>query len=54
MGTDEDPGIIPRFCEELFSRIEEKPSAAEVSYKVELSYFEIFFGHRGFLPLCMA
>eukprot|EP00668_Euglena_longa_P004630 GGOE01005401.1.p1 GENE.GGOE01005401.1~~GGOE01005401.1.p1 ORF type:complete len:1608 (+),score=424.81 GGOE01005401.1:48-4871(+) len=42
MGIDEDPGIIPRFCEELFARVEETPPSAEVSFKVELSYFEIY------------
>uniref|UniRef100_A0A7S1JCJ0 Kinesin motor domain-containing protein n=1 Tax=Eutreptiella gymnastica TaxID=73025 RepID=A0A7S1JCJ0_9EUGL len=43
MGPAEDVGIIPRFCEELFSTIVENSSTApEVSFKVELSYFEIY------------
>ncbi|CAJ0564179.1 unnamed protein product, partial [Mesorhabditis spiculigera] len=41
MGTSEQPGIIPRLCDAVFSRIEETTSE-ELSYKVEVSYMEIY------------
>ena len=44
MGTQEQPGLIPRTCEDLFERIEsnENPS---VSYSVRVSYFEVYNEH---------
>lgn len=41
MGVDENPGLIPRTCEDLFDRIESNPSP-DVSYSVRVSYFEIY------------
>ena len=41
MGSRSDPGLIPRLCNELFSRIAE-PTDKKVSYSVEVSYMEIY------------
>lgn len=58
MGYKEEEGIIPRFSNELFTRIKEMSDASEkvcasplttlplmfvkTSFKVEVSYFEIY------------
>lgn len=39
IGTKEQPGVIPRMCEELFDRISSMPSK---KYRVELSMCEIY------------
>ncbi|KAJ6144896.1 hypothetical protein N7470_008791 [Penicillium chermesinum] len=44
MGTPEQPGLIPRTCEDLFQRIEDSPSP-DVSYNVRVSYFEVYNEH---------
>ena len=44
MGTPEEPGIIPRTCEDLFQRIENNTSP-HISYAVRVSYFEIYNEH---------
>ncbi|XP_011878634.1 PREDICTED: uncharacterized protein LOC105567951 [Vollenhovia emeryi] len=41
MGTKEDPGLIPRLCEGIFSKIEQK-SEHERIYRVTVSYLEIY------------
>lgn len=41
MGTVEQRGIIPRICDALFDRILET-GCAETSFKVEVSYMEIY------------
>ncbi|XP_059481863.1 kinesin-like protein KIF13A isoform X5 [Neocloeon triangulifer] len=41
MGAQSDSGIIPRLCDTLFERIAESQSA-ELSFKVEVSYMEIY------------
>ncbi|KAJ1173511.1 hypothetical protein NDU88_005343 [Pleurodeles waltl] len=41
MGFGEEQGIIPRFCEDLFSQIA-KTEAKQISYHLEMSYFEIY------------
>ncbi|KAF2762703.1 kinesin [Pseudovirgaria hyperparasitica] len=44
MGTAEQPGLIPRTCEELFFRIENEPSP-NTNYHVHVSYFEVYNEH---------
>ena len=44
MGTPEQPGLIPRTCEDLFQRIESNDSA-NISYSVRVSYFEVYNEH---------
>jgi len=44
MGTPEQPGLIPRTCEDLFERIESSP-ASNISYSVHVSYFEVYNEH---------
>ncbi|KAH1316309.1 hypothetical protein KXX33_005436 [Aspergillus fumigatus] len=44
MGTPEQPGLIPRTCEDLFQRIESAESP-DVSYNVRVSYFEVYNEH---------
>ncbi|KAL4816923.1 P-loop containing nucleoside triphosphate hydrolase protein [Aspergillus spinulosporus] len=44
MGTPEQPGLIPRTCEDLFQRIEHAESP-DVSYNVRVSYFEVYNEH---------
>ncbi|KAL8611043.1 hypothetical protein ACOMHN_042659 [Nucella lapillus] len=38
MGAQDNPGLIPRFCEELFTRMDD-PSA---TYRTQVSYLEIY------------
>ncbi|XP_058130913.1 kinesin-like protein KIF14 [Dasypus novemcinctus] len=41
MGFKEEPGIIPRFCQDLFAQVAKKQTQ-EVSYHVEMSFFEVY------------
>eukprot|EP00081_Caenorhabditis_elegans_P027842 NP_741745.1 Kinesin-like protein [Caenorhabditis elegans] len=41
MGTPDQPGIIPRVCNDIFTRIQET-SNSSLSFKVEVSYMEIY------------
>uniref|UniRef100_A0A8B9P4Y8 Kinesin-like protein KIF14 n=1 Tax=Apteryx owenii TaxID=8824 RepID=A0A8B9P4Y8_APTOW len=41
MGFDEDQGIIPRFCEDLFTRIAQMDKQ-QILYHLEMSYFEVY------------
>ncbi|XP_029418013.1 kinesin-like protein KIF14 isoform X2 [Nannospalax galili] len=41
MGFNEEPGIIPRFCEDLFAQVAKKQTS-EVSYQLEMSFFEVY------------
>jgi hypothetical protein len=44
MGTEEEPGLIPRTCRDLFERIEAN-SSPSISYTVRVSYFEVYNEH---------
>lgn len=44
MGTPDQPGLIPRTCQDLFERIESSESP-NVSYNVRVSYFEVYNEH---------
>jgi hypothetical protein len=44
MGTPDQPGIIPRTCEDLFQRIDSSTSS-NISYSVRVSYFEVYNEH---------
>ncbi|KAM5300671.1 kinesin-like protein KIF14 isoform 2-T2 [Glossophaga mutica] len=39
MGFGEEPGIIPRFCEDLFAQVAKAP---EVRYHIAMSFFEVY------------
>lgn len=41
MGTADQPGLIPRLCSGLFERTQ-KEESEEQSFKVEVSYMEIY------------
>ncbi|XP_004439031.1 PREDICTED: kinesin-like protein KIF14 [Ceratotherium simum simum] len=41
MGFSEEPGIIPRFCEDLFAQVAKKQTQ-EISYHLEMSFFEVY------------
>ncbi|XP_077082754.1 kinesin-like protein KIF14 isoform X1 [Siphateles boraxobius] len=41
MGFGEETGVIPRFCEELFSRLS-RTETKEISCHLEMSYFEVY------------
>ncbi|QIW94991.1 hypothetical protein AMS68_000509 [Peltaster fructicola] len=41
MGTQDQPGLIPRTCSGLFERIESEQNSS-ITYKVHVSYFEIY------------
>ncbi|KAF4585557.1 kinesin family member 1/13/14 [Ophiocordyceps camponoti-floridani] len=46
MGTPEEPGLIPRTCEDLFERIEAAHGeSANVAYSVRVSYLEVYNEH---------
>ncbi|NXX39615.1 KIF14 protein, partial [Tricholaema leucomelas] len=42
MGFDEDRGIIPRLCEDLFSQIAQKDKQQVILYHLEMSFFEVY------------
>ncbi|KAK9469051.1 P-loop containing nucleoside triphosphate hydrolase protein [Lipomyces arxii] len=44
IGTEDEPGIIPRTCFDLFERIEHMTTAT-TSFTVKVSYFEIYNEH---------
>jgi hypothetical protein len=44
MGTPDQPGLIPRTCEDLFQRIEANETP-NISYNVRVSYFEVYNEH---------
>ncbi|PIG80677.1 kinesin family protein [Aspergillus arachidicola] len=44
MGTPDQPGLIPRTCEDLFQRIESVQSP-DISFNVRVSYFEVYNEH---------
>nr|XP_036860608.1 kinesin-like protein KIF14 [Manis javanica] len=41
MGFNEEPGIIPRFCEDLCAKVARKQTQ-EVTYHLEMSFFEVY------------
>ncbi|KAI6766288.1 hypothetical protein HG530_007358 [Fusarium avenaceum] len=46
MGTADQPGLIPRTCEDLFERIDAAHSEnSNVAYNVRVSYFEVYNEH---------
>ncbi|KAG5986077.1 hypothetical protein E4U43_005674 [Claviceps pusilla] len=46
MGTRDQPGLIPRTCEDLFERIDAAHSEdSNVAYNVRVSYFEVYNEH---------
>ncbi|KAL7625792.1 hypothetical protein AAE478_005015 [Parahypoxylon ruwenzoriense] len=46
MGTPEQPGLIPRTCEDLFQRIQAaQDESPNISYHVRASYFEVYNEH---------
>lgn len=46
MGTPDQPGLIPRTCEDLFERIAHAQSETpNISYNVRVSYFEVYNEH---------
>ncbi|KAK5993266.1 Kinesin-like protein [Cladobotryum mycophilum] len=46
MGTRENPGLIPRTCEDLFERIDAAHNEdSSVAYNVRVSYFEVYNEH---------
>ena len=40
--TDENKGLIPRMCESLFDRVNKGGENLSTSFKVEVSYMEIY------------
>lgn len=46
MGTPDQPGLIPRTCEDLFERIDQAHmETPNISYNVRVSYFEVYNEH---------
>ncbi|KJZ80547.1 hypothetical protein HIM_00397 [Hirsutella minnesotensis 3608] len=46
MGTPDQPGLIPRTCEDLFERIDAAHNEdSNVAYNVRVSYFEVYNEH---------
>ncbi|CCE27587.1 hypothetical protein E4U22_002038 [Claviceps purpurea] len=46
MGTPDQPGLIPRTCEDLFERIDAAHSEdSNIAYNVRVSYFEVYNEH---------
>ena len=46
MGPPDQPGLIPRTCEDLFQRIDEcQEENPNISYNVRVSYFEVYNEH---------
>ncbi|NXX15734.1 KIF14 protein, partial [Podargus strigoides] len=42
MGFDEDQGIIPRLCEDLFTQIAQADKQQVIIYHLEMSFFEVY------------
>ena len=42
MGSNEHKGIIPRLCDTLFNCIKDRGVEGELTFKVEVSYMEIY------------
>ncbi|NXT38157.1 KIF14 protein, partial [Pelecanoides urinatrix] len=42
MGFDEDRGIIPRICEDLFTQIAQMDKQQVILYHLEMSFFEVY------------
>ncbi|KFV39119.1 Kinesin-like KIF14, partial [Tyto alba] len=42
MGFDEDRGIIPRLCEDLFTQIGQMDKQQVILYHLEMSFFEVY------------
>ncbi|NXF31893.1 KIF14 protein, partial [Nyctibius bracteatus] len=42
MGFDEDQGIIPRLCEDLFTQIAQMDKQQVILYHLEMSFFEVY------------
>ncbi|NXL31091.1 KIF14 protein, partial [Glaucidium brasilianum] len=42
MGFDEDRGIIPRLCEDLFTQIAQMDKQQVILYHLEMSFFEVY------------
>ena len=42
MGSQSNKGIIPRLCNTLFNYIDDNEKTQELSFKVEVSYMEIY------------
>ena len=40
-GSENNKGLLPRLCEDLFKRIEQQTSD-ELTFKVQVSYMEIY------------
>jgi hypothetical protein len=53
MGYENDAGVIPRLCKDLFERIAQKTSET-LSFKVEASYMEVCEGVIVYLCLCVS
>lgn len=46
MGTPEQPGLIPRTCQDLFERIDAAQNEdSNIAYNVRVSYFEVYNEH---------
>ncbi|KID87079.1 kinesin, partial [Metarhizium majus ARSEF 297] len=46
MGTPDQPGLIPRTCEDLFERIDAAHNEnSNIAYNVRVSYFEVYNEH---------
>ncbi|KAJ4145560.1 hypothetical protein LMH87_004408 [Akanthomyces muscarius] len=46
MGTPDQPGLIPRTCEDLFERIQAAQNEdTNIAYNVRVSYFEVYNEH---------
>lgn len=46
MGTPDQPGLIPRTCEDLFERIDAAQNEdSNIAYNVRVSYFEVYNEH---------
>ena len=50
MGSKTDPGLVPRLCTALFSKIDANANH-KITYKVEVSYMEIY-NEKVFLIWC--
>lgn len=42
MGSNDNPGLIPRICKELFQRSEKLLNEKQITVTVKISYFEIY------------
>jgi hypothetical protein len=41
-GTDTDPGLVPRICNQIFDEVETRQAQGHASFRISVNYYEIY------------